>query len=90
MRGSVTEQDAANLKWGMQPFVWVEGHGIGARNAGDAIGVRGGDRQQRADAAIDVEPETLVRRQVRERFQIIDGAAVDRAGRCDEASRLKQ
>ena len=63
MRSGIPDQGAAGLERRMQPFVRIERDGIGALDAGDAIGVLGGDGDERADAAIDMEPEVFLRRQ---------------------------
>ncbi len=47
------------------------------------------DGDQRADAAVDVEPEPLRRCQIGKRAKIVNGAGVDRPGSPDDAGRLQ-
>ena len=53
------------------------------------MGVFRRDSKQRADAAVDVEPEVLLHRQIGGTLKIIDRAGVDGPGGADHAGRLK-
>ena len=88
MRRGVSDQSTAGFEWRVQPLMWIERHGIGALDSGDAKGILRGDSDERAYAAIDVEPQVLFFRQAGESLQIIDCAGVYSSGRSDDAGRL--
>ena len=89
MRSGIPDQDAAGFERCVQPFMWIERHGIGTLDSGDAICILGGDGHERADAAVDMEPEILFCRQFCETLQIVDCPSVHRPGGSYNAGRLQ-
>jgi hypothetical protein len=77
---AVADQDAAALERLKQPLVRVEGHRVGALDAGQQ---RAAFRRQRGETAIsgiDVQPEPLGGAHVRQPGQGVDGARARRPG----------
>ena len=84
---AAADQHAAGVVLDVEPFVEVEGERIGTLDAGEQRPVRGAQDRERAERAVDVQPEALLARDVGERGEIVDRAGVDRAGGADDAER---
>jgi hypothetical protein len=53
------------------------------------VAVFGRNGDQRANAAVDMQPESFPRREIGQSLQIVYGAGIDGSGRGDDAGRLK-
>src|SRR5262249_23233268 len=89
MRRGTADQCTACLERRVQPFMGIERDRIGTLDPGNAVCVLRSDGDERTDTTVDVKPEVLLFRQVRESLQVIYRAGVYSPGRPNHACRLK-
>ena len=87
MRELVAEEHAAHAVRRVQPFVRVERERVGAFDPAHQMRVRGTRRGQRAERAVDVQPQAFFRADVRERAEVVERAGVDAARGADDQER---
>jgi hypothetical protein len=85
----VADQCAADIEGGMQALVQIERERIRPLDPGNQMPVVGRNRDQRADAAVDMQPQALIAAKVGNRVQIVDCAGGGAAGGGDHASRFQ-
>ena len=84
MQRTVAHQDEAGVIGHLPPFVEIKRDRVRLLDAGEPRrDVRRHDGE-RADGAVDMEPELFLAGDGGERRQIVDGAGIDRARRADD------
>ena len=84
MQRAVAHQDKAGVVRHLPPFVEIERDRVRLLDAGKPRRDVGRHDGERADGAVDVEPECLPPRDAGKRRQVIDGAGIDAARRADQ------
>ena len=87
MRLRVADQQEARVVGNMRPLVQIEGDRLGALDAGHQRAQALGERGQRAERPVDVEPELVRLGDVGDGVEIVHGAGVDRARGADDQER---
>ena len=87
MLPAVAQQGASHIKGRVKAFVQIKGEGIRPLDPGHQMAVRRGNCQHGTDAAINVQPQTLVLTKIGDGGQIVDRAGVGGSGGCDHAGR---
>ncbi len=87
MERAVAHQDEAGVVGHLAPFVKIEGQRIGVLDASKARREIRGEDRKRAVGTIDMQPKLLTPRQLGKAGQIVDRAAIDRAGGADDEER---
>ena len=90
VRRAVADQHAAGVVGDVRPLVEVEGDRVGALDPREARAELRAHHGERPEGPVDVEPQALALRDLRDRGEVVDGAGVDRARRADDQERRRR
>ena len=83
----IAHQSATRLIRHVQPLVQIECDGVGLLETGDQRAQIGHQCRERAERAVNVEPQSLIARDLCEGAQVVGSAGVDGARVPDDADR---
>src|SRR5437763_13177643 len=81
MQTAIPDENKARVVGYLPPFVEIEGDGVRALDSGQTGSNIRRQHRESTISAIDVKPQALSLREVRNGHKIIDRADIDRAGR---------
>lgn len=85
MQPALSHQRAADVERGLKPFVQIESKAIRPFDSGNEMALVRGNRNQRTDAAIDMQPQPFLGTPIGNGGQIVDGPGIGGSRRRNHA-----